>query len=264
MYEGTQAKLNFLSNQFVKTDKAPLYTIENGVEKVLATHELGVDATNKKKTFLAVKKVTGLADFDLSWDLFEDAAKSILLLYFFADYRRIKEHTVFRKIYGYNPHGVVNYWDGAKVVPITCETFPCMRCGLLLPANNITIDHQKPQEGGEVLAVLKSFRAIGMTQEGPKGAKGLAVAQKNTYDLLLSGLLNNNIRGPISPHPQPLVDFGNRAKRQTLSEQGAVIYSALLWGGDKPVVFKTCMHSLLNLKPMCLRCNTSKGNSILG
>ena len=41
-------------------------------------------------------------------------------------------------------------------------------------------------------------------------------------------------------------------------------YSVLLWGGDKDSFYNTCMNSLLNLKPLCIRCNTSKGNFVLG
>src|SRR5262245_25430288 len=129
-----------------------------------------------------------------------------------------------------------------------CNTFPCMRCGLVVPENNITIDHQKPQQGGEILAVAKAFRAIGGTEEGPKGSKGKAFYLANTYDKVYWALSNNNLRPPIEPHPRDPWAGTDRTKRQTLNESGTIIYSALLWGGDKDDLYKVCMNSVLNLK----------------
>ena len=266
MYDGTLKKLRDLENKKQQT-MASLTTIANGAEVNVANHTLVIDGTSTDKTFRAFNTITNTATFDLSFALFEDAAKSIMATYFFADYRRVKQHATFQKLYNYEPQGFAYYFDpnnskAPKAIP--CATFPCMRCGLVLPENNITIDHQKPQEGGEVLAVAKAFRAIGMTQEGPKGAKGKAFAKLKTYTEMFWGLQKNDFGEPIGPHPRNKFAGVDRTKRQSLDEQGTVTYSTLLWGGDKPDLYRICMNSVLNLKPLCLRCNTSKGNIILG
>ena len=74
--------------------------------------------------------------------------------------------------------------------------------------------------------------------------------------------MDNSIES-IGPH-SPIQGGGDKTKRQSLNERGTLVYSALLYSGDETDLHKICMNSLINLKPLCLRCNTSKGNTILG
>lgn len=130
------------------------------------------------------------------------------------------------------------------------DGFPCYRCGIIFPKRNITIDHQKPQSGGEYLAVLKIFRALGLTASGPTGTKGKFFA------------------GPVAPLPKvPVKIVKNKGMdfeedkpdtKYTLSRDGVLLLS-LAYAANAPIE-QYCMHSLVNFKPLCGACNASKNN----
>ena len=81
---------------------------------------------------------------------------------------------------------------------------------------------------------------------------------------MFDAILNVRFAQTISPHARPTVADPGKAARNTLNEKGTLLYSAIRAANDADNLMHECMHSILNLKPLCIRCNTSKGNSILG
>lgn len=199
----------------------------------------------------------GIQRITTSLEDFVTTLKRISLMGFYADYTRMKENENFKRLYGYAFRDVI-YYDGAR----NLETYPCNKCGLILPLNQVTIDHQKPQAGGEILAVLKTLRAFGLTVEGPKGAKGKNVAQNaGQFNKLHSTMMSHQF--PIAiPHADRHPDTGSKASRQTLNLNGMLFYSILVWAKVENEFSNNCMHSFLNLKPMCGSCNSTKGNKV--
>ena len=240
----------------------PAFTLSDGKETKCADVEISVFQDSSQTVIFRLSKISTQTKIsELTWPDLEDYLKKIMLAYLYEDYARIKEHLVFRKIYGFAKREV-NYVEKGLVFPRACETFPCMNCGIILPEHAITIDHEKPQEGGELLALLKVFRACGLTLVGPNGSVGQMYARyaaQSFFDLV-AAVMDPHIWPTLQPGVRPS-KANNQKNRQTLNNCGTVIYSVLLWSEDLKLVIKNCMNSLLNLKPLCLSCNASKGNA---
>jgi hypothetical protein len=154
-----------------------------------------------------------------------------------------------------------NYVNGGMTVSKSVSSAPCMVCGLFLPTRNLTIDHQRPQTGGDIEAVLKTFRAFGLTQEGPKGPKGQAI---QSYLAASSGF------GSTAPTLNKVMPMPGRAPlggtsvdaRYTLNDQGTVLYSFVVAAGQTAELQSQCMHGLINLRPVCGACNSGRGNPL--
>jgi len=202
--------------------------------------------------------------FQISWNDLEDRLKRAMLAYFYEDYARIKQHLVFRKVYGYATRPV-SYLKNGALVQVECGTFPCMTCGIILPDHLITIDHHKPQQGGEALALLKVFRACGWTLKGPWGVLGRTYQEHagQSWIDLATAIMDTSRWPGIQPGVSTVHDL-DYEDRHTLNSEGILIHSVLVWSGDIARVTQNCMDSLLNLKPLCLSCNASKGKKILG
>jgi|GEM_PF-6220907 len=236
-----------------------LKTLANGVKTDVAGHSLRFD--NGKRTVTKLQQWPApKAIEEVSYKLLEDIVYTIGLYNFHdKNYAAIKSNRTFQGFYGYGQRNV-NYWDGTALVQRLVDTYLCMRCGIVLPEALITIDHQKPQAGGELLAVLKVFRALGLTKEGPKGAKGQTLAQFTSHSSHLSFVVWGHPQA-IAPHDK--VVSGDKSLRQTLSDTGAIVFTALsAFSTDEQTLKTQCMHSLINLKPLCHSCNTSKGNQV--
>jgi hypothetical protein len=142
-------------------------------------------------------------------------------------------------------------------------SFPCLKCGIILPENLITVDHHHPQSIGEIDALLKVFRACSMTKGEPAGALG------QFYKEYVSRSVNDLVSAIVKPELWPTVVFpyikntshASNSDRHTLNCYGTILYSALIYSKDIKQMKHICMSSFLNLKPMCLSCNASKGNS---
>ncbi len=130
---------------------------------------------------------------------------------------------------------------------------PCMKCGIILPVQQLTIDHQAPQTDGEYEALLKTFRAFGLTHGAPQGPKGQAIQQHFTRGTAMRPI-PTRISRPILTSTFSLDD------RYTLNDEGVAIYSLIRNEGLLGDLLTACMHGLCNLRPMCGHCNTARGN----
>lgn len=160
-----------------------------------------------------------------------------------SQYRYVKYDTDWQKVYGVTPY----YFDKlpkGSTVPIKHQldgTY-CRECRFFLPLQNLTIDHQKPQKGGADAALIKIFRAYGLTQDAPKGHKG----QENVrLKASLVGGDTNHVAG---------------ANRDATNLKGGMYYSILRHCQLLPQFKGECVHHFLNLAPVCGPCNSSKSN----
>jgi hypothetical protein len=167
------------------------------------------------------------------------------------------------------------------------ETAPCHNCGLLLPTESIQIDHHHAKSTQRSYAVLKVFRALGLTQNGPTGPKGGWL--KNEFAVTRTGGTKPKI-DPIHPKYRKLGDTGldgtpSDESKRTLNEEGCLFLSVLAGCAYEAAGSRTasarftkkpsvpmhlltlrdyCVHSMVNLCPMCAGCNSRKSNKEKG
>lgn len=160
-------------------------------------------------------------------------------------YREVKKYQKWKTIYSVQNihfHVLVN----GHVVGTQGEgTFCRGKCGIFLPLSALSVDHQKPQKGGQTEALLRIFRGFGLTKAGPKGLKNRGAL--NEYMGLVGG-------GSYDPGNDPV-------QRNTLNSMGMLYYSILTHFNKLNELKDICMHHYLNLRPMCVSCNSSRKNS---
>lgn len=186
-------------------------------------------------------------------------------------YRKVKENRFFEMFYGVSdrafryekpPGARIPGFIGPQTYEETQGTAyteeqrgaACQDCGLFLPLRQLTIDHQSPQTGGEYKAVLKVFRACGWTVEGPKGAKGQQILNTIGAAGPMNRVYAHNARS--TGHAGT-----SRTNRYTMNEFGAIVITLLSNVGVSPQnLIDACMHNVINLRPVCGPCNSSRGN----
>jgi archaellum component FlaF (FlaF/FlaG flagellin family) len=160
-------------------------------------------------------------------------------------YREVKKYQKWKDIYSVqtikfsvlvNGHSVPSHGEG---------TFCRGKCGIFLPLSALSVDHQKPKKGGHTEALLRIFRGFGLTKAGPKGLKNKGA--RNDYMGLVGG-------GAFPPGDDPVM-------RNTLNSTGILYYSILTHFNKLNELKEICMHHYLNLRPMCVSCNSSRKNS---
>jgi hypothetical protein len=168
-------------------------------------------------------------------------------------YANVKASEFWRSLYGVASRPIA-YIEAGGPVNRGVDSVPCTECGLLLPLTHITIDHQRPQAGGELEAVLKVLRTLGLTMEGPKGQKGRLVQEH---------LFRGAPLAAVQTRPNRPAAVGvSLDARYTLTETGAVFLSVCNAAGALPELKSRCMNNFLNLAPRCQPCNSSRGNPL--
>jgi len=166
-------------------------------------------------------------------------------------YSNVLDNEYFHMLYDVKERPL-KYIHAGQEIQMSIASAPCVTCGLILPLRNLTVDHQRPQSIGETEAVLKTFRAFGLTKEGPKGPKGQAILAHWTQGIPLK---------PALTQPGRAVLGGTSVNdRYTLNELGTIIYSFIAGAGKTAALKSSCMHGLLNLRPVSQTCNSSLGN----
>jgi hypothetical protein len=200
-------------------------------------------ATNTQQEFLGYKR-----DYLLNCVAYIDSRAHAS-----TTYRDVKGQVEWQLLYPTQVR-IVTYVENHQDIYKYEETMPCMKCGIVLPADCLTVDHQRPQKGGDLEAILKNFRVLGLTNEGPQGAKGKALMAKFQNAAFLNRL-------PTKPG-RPALAGTSVTARYTLNDPGTMLYSLFVGAGKEDELKRRCMNSLFNLAPLCLRCNAQKGNKL--
>ncbi|KAF2815748.1 uncharacterized protein BDZ99DRAFT_457713 [Mytilinidion resinicola] len=194
-------------------------------------------------------------------------------------YRDIKDHTLFRRMYGLRSKTMevaVNTWTEERTV----DALPCHFCGTIFALEHISVDHTRPQQGlkmqGNCEAIAKVLRVFEMTEGYGKGQKSSMLTAaiktaKEHKDGLQAGMFrflvdNEGAALPISTvpikHPATIPSVFTDATlddRYTLNQDGQIFYSLVVAAGMEKALKERCMNSLVNLRPLCFKCNSGRG-----
>lgn len=161
------------------------------------------------------------------------------------NYRTVKNSQLWRTLYGVHPKTFSTYDSKQNTNGVAMfDSSYCQHCGLILPLRNLTIDHQKPQSGGEVEAMLRLFRAAGLTVSTGYGNKN-----RHLQNNFAAGFGGNTT---VLPRGQK----GNVNDRYTLTLKGALYFTVLQSFNLTTEMKKMSMHHIVNLRPMCGPCNS--------
>jgi hypothetical protein len=208
------------------------------------------------------------------YDWFLGAAMAIdELSYATTTYDNIIRQHLFRELYQCGTRSLP-YIDGTALVPKLVDSVPCQICGLVIPLAYASIDHVRPQTGGGHEAVAKVLRILGMSVDGPRGTKtsqlqsGVTTASGHGGGLA-AGLVAFQTSGKVQAVPTKTgrgpkaADSAQHLKdRYSLNWEGQVFYSLVRILGCLNELEVRCMHSLVNLRPLCNHCNSARGNPL--
>jgi hypothetical protein len=234
--------------------KFQLYSLEHGHKTSVPHHEVHLTKNgghpNPVASIVHLNQVIALVDLGQM----QGVVRMIdSLAHAKTTYRNALHSDPWRLLYNVRERNV-SYIENETPVTKHELTLPCMNCGIVLPIGHISIDHQRPQSGGELEAVLKTLRVCGLTNEGPKGTKGLMLMRHLTQGLSLAPL-------PTRPN-RPRAAGTSLPARYTLNILGSVLYSLLIAAQAEDELKARCMHGLMNLAPLCQPCNSSRGNPL--
>ena len=239
-------------------------SIVNGVQTQLSNREIHISFHHDRNEFVFSNRLLGetVAQQSVLWSQLLVIINKISLATVFAEYREIKKTCLFRHIYRHAERDFI-FMENGREAAKRLGCFPCLNCGIVVPEKLITIDHHHPQTGGETLALLKVFRACWLAEAKPSGSIGkfffsyASKSDKHLYEAILSSDKWPQAEFPyLLPSPAP-----NITASRTLSDLGAILYSLLVHFSDLKGMSDWCLHSFLNLKPLCLHCNSSKRNT---
>jgi hypothetical protein len=172
------------------------------------------------------------------------------------NYRNVKTNALWRQMYRVqefqsNGLNVYTKFDSksAQISRVTLEVSYCQRCGIILPLRNLTIDHQKPQKGGDVEAMIRVFRAAGLTVSTGSGEKNRNIQR--------------SIASKVGGDQQVLIrgQRGTNQDRYTLNPKGTIYFTMLQYYNLTDQMLQMSMHHVANLRPMCGPCNSSLRNT---
>ncbi|WP_206957109.1 hypothetical protein [Trinickia acidisoli] len=193
------------------------------------------------------------AKVEYSLDLTEAVAigKSLTAAYMTTDYRRVLQDPYWMQLFNVQDRDF-NYIEGTTARTSTEASLPCYNCGLILPATHITIDHMKPQAGGQDQSILKVLRGLSsyLTMMPGKGHFATAYREGTTDPLPTKAGRDDSSSSS---------DFG-KERRYTLTAKGMTMLSVLIASTGLQPVLNACMHSAFNLRPYCAKCNIAKSN----
>ncbi len=187
----------------------------------LASITLTEDATGNQKV-LDEAEIKSLWDVTEGWTLATTR------------YRVIKRNPNWRGIHGVGQRPI-HYEINDVAVTKTVDSVVCRSCGLVMPLESATIDHHHPQAGGQENAAIRVFRAVGLCQQQPRNRAGRTIDIQLQFDR----------SGPMGAE---------------LSYLGIMFYTCIHVAGEYNDFTENCLNHIVNLDPMCNRCNSSKGN----
>lgn len=224
------------------------YTLVNGEERKLADTVKPV-LSFRSFSKLQLKGINSTLKAEITYD---QAAKFFEYLrdgsYAPTMYRNVKNNEHWKTAYGVQNYNFATKTKAGVSSSETLNGAACRKCNLILPLKILTVDHQRPQEGGSNLAILRFFRALGLTEGGPSiGGKNRAALARYAA----------NVGGDSTIGAAASKD----AKKYQLSSVGIIYYTVLWHGKFIGKLQEVCMHHYLNLRPLCGPCNSSLSNS---
>jgi hypothetical protein len=242
-----------------------VWTIESGIPKKDLVAQIKIRPMTKDVSDGGSATVTYQWVIDIAMIIDE-------LSYAETTYTNILRQHLFRTMYqiDYRPISCI---DGLKPSTKLEESFPCQNCGVLLPISLMSVDHTRPQTGGESEAVAKVMRVLDLTVVGGVGSKSTqltAVLQSamQHQDGLSAGLNQMQFRGKVKPIPTKpgrglkISHADKLDDRYSLKWQGAFFYSLAVYFNCVIALQTRCMHSLVNLRPLCSHCNSQRSNPL--
>jgi hypothetical protein len=160
------------------------------------------------------------------------------------NYRNVKTNQAWKDLYGKEDVVFKKINNGVASLE-AFESVACRECHIVLPLRNLTVDHQQPQAGGAIGALCRFFRAVGYTKDRPTGNKGKDLLARHA----------GNAGGDT------VAASTSEASRYTLNYRGIIIYSVFRDANKLEELKRRCMHSFVNLRPVCGSCNSSLKNN---
>lgn len=231
----------------------------NSTDSTLAPDGRAVVCFEKKKTsgesFFVLQSSSSWEKermSSLTVDALKDYAQRVDAAYQSTEYRRVLKNDNWRKMFQVSQRNV-NQIVGTTLTSTPQDTMPCYNCGLVLPLDHMTIDHHKPQAGGEDRAILKVLRNIDARLTHAPGSGGVATAYRTQQ---FQPLPTKASKGEDESNGSG-ADY-----RYTLNPTGMLFLSVAIAASGRDKVARYCMHSMFNLKPYCAKCNIRKSNKI--
>jgi len=190
-------------------------------------------------------KLTSITLYDDRLQIYETATQSDIAAFWQlteglctarTTYRAIKSNADWQGMHAVGQRAIVYELNGAAVPLLRPETVVCKRCSVVMTLEAATIDHRHPQSGGERQAARRVLRAVGLAQKHAKHPAGRFIEE----------------RSPFKDRREGFPGGG-------LSYLGVIFFSCICFSRNYDAFAATCINHLVNLEPMCFRCNSVKG-----
>lgn len=236
--------LQEVSNAIAMNKYIKAHRIEGGFETPLAGHHVYANIVHNKVVDLTLRHANNVlatvtsAQANTFFNFVEDSYKS-------SNYRDVKNNAQWRAVYNVQDnvlHSYVHPTHGSMAKPESMVS--CRACGIVLPLKVITVDHQAPQTGGDIGAICRIFRGLGLTLGSPRGHKNKTAVQANAVA----------VGGTVA-------QVGSWDERYSLNDAGVIYYSIIKEAHQLGKLAEHCMQHMLNLRPVCGPCNSRLKNS---
>lgn len=211
----------------------------------------------------------------LSYERAREFAKIIDGLYVGSKHADVKNSDLWRRMYLLERRPVKHCGsDGIVTDKNREETMPCHICGIVLPVSLVQVDHHMPQKGPADYYILKTLRALGMTERGASGKKsrlldqGQRSAEVRVYPKDLRAGDVSRFEKSYTEEKWTTNDMGDAflsllnlavtpspLERVTKAVRSSSSSRSLSWFGGVSAKFQ---NNILNLEPMCGECNGAK------
>jgi hypothetical protein len=170
------------------------------------------------------------SDIDAFWQLTEGLCTAR------TTYRAIKSNADWQGMHAVGQRAIFYEINGGALPVVQAATVVCRRCSVVMTLEAATIDHRHPQSGGERQAARRVFRAVGLTQKHARHPAGRFIEERSPFNDRREGFSGGS-----------------------LSYLGVIFFSSICFSKNYDAFAATCINHLVNLDPMCFRCNSVKG-----